>query len=175
MPARLLQDARQGRSRAGPALFIFCRRSRAMRWRCGLSAAGCAFPQPYSCPFCMRVSACGFRAGPHQAHAASLPMQCESPVSALLSAPAHSCALHCPRSGGGLKSPVTVPAAVCGAGVGGCIAPCVCEAWQCGPVIGRCAAGIKQRSRPFGAASSFYVMRFEPLSGYNGFWSSAVM
>ena len=43
------------------------------------------------------------------------------------------------------------------------------------PVIGRCAAGIKQRSRPFGAASSFYVMRFEPLSGYNGFWSSAVM
>ena len=99
MPARLLQDERQGRSRAGPALFIFCRRSRAMRWRCGLSAAGCAFPQPYSCPFCMRVSACGFREGPHQAHAASLPMQCESPVSALLSAPAHSCALHCPRSG----------------------------------------------------------------------------
>ena len=173
MPARLLQDERQGRSRAGPALFIFCRRSRAMRWRCGMSAAGCAFPQPYSCLFCMRVSACGFRAGPHQAHAASLPMQCGNPVSALLSAPAHSCALHCPRSGG-LKSPVTVPAAVrcrrrwlyCAVRVRGMAVR---------PVIGRCAAGIKQRSRPFGAASSFYVMRFEPLSGYNGFWSSAVM
>lgn len=43
------------------------------------------------------------------------------------------------------------------------------------PVIGRCAAGIKQRSRPERAASSFYVMRFEPLSGYNGFWSAEVI
>lgn len=75
---------------------------------------------------------------------------------------------------GGLKSPVTVPAAVrcrrrwlhCTVRVRGMAVR---------PVIGRCAAGIKQRSRPERAASSFYVMRFEPLSGYNGFWSSAVM
>ena len=175
MLARLLQDERQGRSRAGPALFIFCRRSRAMRWRCGMSAAGCAFPQPYSSPFCMRVSACGFRERPHQAHAASLSMQCESPVSALLSAPAHSCAVHCPRSG---LVPQIARNGACGS------VRCRRRWLYCAvrvrgmavrPVIGRCAAGIKQRSRPERAASSFYVMRFEPLSGYNGFWSSAVM
>lgn len=175
MPARLLQDERQGRSRAGPALFIFCRRSRAMRWRCGMSTAGCAFPQPYSSPFCMRVSACGFREWPHQAHAASLPMLCESPVSALLSAPAHSCTLHCPRSG---LVPQIARNGACGS------VRCRRRWLYCAvrvrgmavrPVIGRCAAGIKQRSRPFGAASSFYVMRFEPLSGYNGFWSAEVI
>lgn len=79
-----------------------------------------------------------------------------------------------PSIGGGLKSPVTVPAAVrcrrrwlyCAVRVRGMAVR---------PVIGRCAAGIKQRSRPERAASSFYVMRFEPLSGYNGFWSAEVI
>lgn len=149
MPARLLQDERQGRSRAGPALFIFCRRSRAMRWRCGMSTAAVHFRSRIP----LHSACVSPRAVFGRGRIRRMPQVCLCSAKALFP----RCyrlrrirALSIALDRGG---PQIARNGACGS------VRCRRRWLYCAvrvrgmavrPVIGRCAAGIKQRSRPSG-------------------------